>query len=851
MQLRAPRTFVVEPSLPTALEPLRPLSRNLHWTWSTDAIALFQRLGRERWEASGHNPVRLLQTMPRDVLDELAGDDSYLAHQGRVFQAMEQYLAGEPKLQIPATSEKEVIAYFSLEFAITESLPIYSGGLGVLAGDHLKSASDLGLPLVGVGLFYRQGYFQQVLAPDGWQTEEYREIDPAQQPLERVLDATGEPISVPVPFPGRDVWAAVWRLQVGRTPLYLLDSDVEQNSPEDRGISARLYGGDLEMRIQQEMLVGIGGIRALRAMGYTPTVCHMNEGHSALLGVERMRLLMEETGLSVEEAALTVTAATVFTTHTAVAAGIDLFPPELVRTYLGDYYNRMGISDHDFLGFGRLDPDDDTEPFSMALLGLRLSGYRNGVSRLHRTVSRRLWAGAWPDLPEDQIPIDSITNGVHLPTWVAREVGDLYDLYVGQDWRDEPVEPEAWAGVAEIPDEALWGARTRQRQRLIQRAREQFKEDRLSRGEGDLELVTGQVLDPNVLTIGFARRFAGYKRATLLFRDPERLARILNNPERPVQFIFAGKAHPRDEPAKQLIREVVAFSRRPEFRDRLVILERYDVELAAALVQGCDVWLNTPLRPLEASGTSGMKAVANGALHMSTKDGWWAEAYRPGLGWKVGRDHVDDDPEVQDAFDAESIYTLLENEVAPLFYNRDADGVPRGWVERIKASIAAFAPEFGTQRMVREYALRSYTPAAEGWAQLRRGDGAAARELAEWMRTIRGNWAEVKVHAVEDDATETQPNEKPVTVLVQAHLGRLQPKDVAVELVHGAATADGELQHAQIARMEFEGQSEDGVCRYRATLTPETGGRVGYVVRLMPNHPDLPNAADMDLVYWA
>ena len=751
MRLRATRTFVVQPSLPPELETLRALSRNLYWTWNADASDLFERVDRATWERTGHNPVALLQLTPQSRLDELARDEGFRTHLERVGNALQSYLERPPLVTVDGTSERNVIAYFSLEFALTESFPNYSGGLGVLAGDHLKSASDLGLPLVGVGLFYHEGYFRQQLSPDGWQLEEYTPLDAASMPVDAVPGPDGSQLTIDLPFEGREVRAVIWKVAVGKTPLFLLDTNIESNQPMDRAITARLYGGDNETRIQQEIVLGIGGVRALHALDLHPAVCHMNEGHSALLGVERIRMMMSERDVSFAEARHPVSWGTTFTTHTAVAAGIDHFDSELVKRYLGQYYRALGLDDTTFLGLGRTNPLDEHEPFSMALLGLRLSGYRNGVSRLHRGVSRRLWEAVWPNIPLEQIPIESVTNGVHFPTWVAGEIGDLYDRYIGPDWRDDPASCD-WAKVASIPDEDLWQTHERQRDRLIARARSEHMETLMSRGESPERGALGQCLETGALTIGFARRFAGYKRATLLFRDPERLAAILNNAERPVQFIFAGKAHPRDEGAKALIREVLQFSRKPEFRDRLVLLEGYDVDLARSLVQGADVWLNTPLRPLEASGTSGMKSCANGGIHMSVLDGWWWEAYGPGLGWSVGRDRLDDDPEAQDAFDANSIYDLLENEVVPMFYDRDADGIPRQWVERMKASIAAFGPVFNTSRMVAEYAADAYTPASANWKRLRADDLSAARSLATWLERVVPAWPGVKLLSVNDES---------------------------------------------------------------------------------------------------
>lgn len=850
MRLHPSRLFTVEPSLPAALEPLRAIAANLYWAWSPDAIALFEHMSRDRWHASGHNPVKFLQTFPLEDLERLAQDENLVRQAETVYNEMREYLAQKTDPVVSNLSERDFVAYFSLEFALAASLPVYSGGLGVLAGDHLKSASDMGLPLVGISLLYREGYFQQVLAQDGWQHEEYSDIDIAAQPLAQVRDDSGAPLMVSVPIAGRDVRLAIWRLEVGRRPLFLLDSDVESNSEADRAICSRVYGGDIETRIQQEMILGIGGIRALKAMGLQPAVCHMNEGHSALLGLDRIRILMEETGLSFEEAVLPISAATVFTTHTAVAAGIDLFPPDLIRKHLGAYYSGMGLDDRSFIGLGRSNPDDPNEPFSMALLGLHLSGFRNGVSKLHRSVSQQLWEGTWPNLPQEQIPIDSITNGVHLPTWVSHDMGEIYDRAVGPKWRQQPCDAADWQRLHDVPSDELWNAHVAQRHRLITRARQQNRESAARRGVSGSE--AGGALDPDMLTIGFARRFASYKRATLLFRDPQRLSRILNNAARPVQFLFAGKAHPRDEPAKQLIREVVEHSRRPEFRDRLVILERYDLDLAADLVQGCDVWLNTPLRPLEASGTSGMKAVANGALHLSVLDGWWAEAYQPGLGWAIGGGRTDEDPDVQDIFDSESLYQLLEADVVPAFYDRDPDGIPRRWIDRMKRSVAAYAPVFNTNRMVGEYAERAYAAAATSFASLREDGGRRARDLAAWLSRVRAGWQAIKICAVEDDAPAIiTAGGPPVTVTVQIHPGNLTPSDLRVEVVTGAVDANGDLQPNAMIAAGFLGVGEDGICRYTAVFRPGAGGRAGYAIRVLPNHPDLHDPFMTGLVLWA
>lgn len=850
MPLRASHTFVVETPLPPPLEPLRALSMNLFWSWNTDAAAVFERIDHGLWESTSHNPVRLLQLAPRERLEALANDDDFLAHLQRAHMALQHYLARPPQIVVDGANPQQCIAYFSLEFGLTESFQSYSGGLGVLAGDHLRSASDIGLPLVGVGIFYHQGYFQQILAPDGWQREEYSDIETAWHPMARVLRPDGTPLTVAVRLDGRDVHVWVWRIDVGKVPLFLLDSNLPENSVADRDITERLYGGDIEMRIQQEILLGMGGVQALRAMGYEPAVCHMNEGHSSLLGVDRIRSLMQETGASFEEARLPVTASTVFTTHTAVAAGIDLFPPDLIRKYLGETYQAMGMDDRAFLGLGRINPQDDHEPFSMAVLGLRLSGYRNGVSKLHRTVSQKLWSSAWPALPYEEIPIGAVTNGVHLPTWVGHDMAHLFDSYLGERWREDPRDASAWERVHDIPEWEVWQAHERQKSRLLSRVRTQHLQTQAARGLSTDPGWLDPPLEPGVLTVGFARRFAAYKRATLLLRDLDRLARIVNHPERPVQFIFAGKAHPRDEPAKQLIREVVAASRRPELRGKLVVLERYDVDLARALVQGCDVWLNTPLRPLEASGTSGMKAVANGALHMSVLDGWWMEAWRAPYGWTIGRDRIEDDPDTQDAFDADSIYDLFEGEVAALYYDRGEGGLPWEWVRRMRGSIAAYAPQFNTSRMVADYAELAYRPAASGWQRLRANGLEGARALAAWLARVRDAWEGVRVLSVSDSSGADGSAVAPVRVEASLTLGALSPADVRVDLAYGPTRPGGDVDLPDVIPMTLVGE-EAGVLRYCADLSPATGGRIGYAVRVLSFHRDLPDPLDTGLVCWA
>ena len=824
---------------------MEAIARNFLWTWQPPLRQVFERIDAARWESLGHNPVRMVQSLTPADCDRLAKDDDFLAALGYAASLQESYLAAEHNP--PAGLEPgQVIAYFSLEFAITESLPIYSGGLGVLAGDHLKSASDLSLPLIAVGLYYREGYFQQVLAPDGWQQEEYSTVDPAQQPFALVLRENGDELRIGVTVAGRVVQVRVWEVHVGRVRLFLLDSNAPENAAEDRDITGRLYGGDAELRLKQEMLLGIGGVRVLRDLEFKVAVFHMNEGHSSLLGLERSRLLVREDGLSVAAARHAVAASTAFTTHTPVAAGIDEFTPDMLGRNLGPEFAEAGLDTGTILSFGRMNPADQSEPLSMAVLGLRLSGFRNGVSRLHGEVSRRLWNGAWAGVPEEQIPIGSVTNGVHLPTWVAPEMADLFDRHLGDAWRRNPSDPASWENLANIPPEETWAIRNAKRQQFVERVRHAKREDALSRGLP----ANDSPLDAGILTIGFARRFAAYKRATLLFRDPDRLSRILNHAEYPMQIVFAGKAHPRDQQAKDLIRAVVTESRRPEFAGRVVLLEHYDVDLARTFVQGSDIWLNTPTRPLEASGTSGMKAVANGSLHASVLDGWWAEAFMPGLGWAIGAGDKIESPEAQAARDAESLYQLLESEVPRLFYDHREHGVPTEWVHRVHGSIAAYAPRFNTNRMVQDYAVSAYGPAARAGLRLAADNYAAARALAEWLENARRHWGEVKILAVDDEPVTG--NSAAMNVTVQIHPGSLHGEDFQVDVCHGVSTLDGALSPTASTQLALVSRAEDGTCRYAATVSfAATSGRVGYAVRVLPSHPELAWPFDAGLVLWA
>jgi len=847
--MRPIRTFTIVPKLPEKLTRLRELAQNLWWTWNLEAIDLFRRLDRDLWEESGHNPVRMLGTIDQKKLEAAAEDDGFLAEMERVCQRFDQYMSME-RTWAQSNYQEGPIAYFSAEFGLTDCLPIFAGGLGILAGDHLKSASDLGLPLIGVGLLYQQGYFRQYLNADGWQQERYPANDFYTMPLELLRDQAGSPLTITVDYPTGPVVAQIWRAQVGRVPLYLLDTNLEVNGSPARDITDQLYGGDVEMRIQQEIMLGIGGIRALDKLGIRPAVCHMNEGHSAFLALERIRLLMQEHRLSFAEAR-EVSASNVFTIHTSVLAGIDLFSPELMDRYFGSYYPALGLSRDEFLALGRQDPRNNQEPFSMAILALRLAAHTNGVSRLHGRVSRRMWQGVWPQVPEDEVPIGSITNGIHIRSWISFDMATLYDRYLGPGWVKRPTDPEIWARVDSIPDEELWRTHERRRERLVAVARRRLRAQREHQGAAPSEVEAArEALDPEALTIGFARRFTTYKRATLIFRDLDRLIRIVNDPRRPVQIIFAGKAHPRDNPGKELIRQIVHHARREELRRRIVFLEDYDTNLARYLVQGVDVWLNTPRRHEEASGTSGMKAAANGVLNMSILDGWWDEAYQPGVGWAIGRGEVYDDHDYQDEVESSAIYDLLEKEVVPLFYDRGPDGLPRRWIARMKAAIKAFCPIFNTDRMAMEYTRGFYVPAARRYQELT-GDLERARALARWKAGLYKQWPDLRVVKVEADVSGEIKVGAAVEVRAEIYLGALKPTDVTVQLYHGPVDEKGELARARVTPMLCASSKGEGWFVFAGSLLCESSGLHGYTVRVLPHHDDLSNPFELGLILWA
>ena len=852
------RTFNVSPSLPPRLEPLRKLAYNLHWDWNVESKDLFRRLDSDLWESSRHNPVLMLGTISQARLTEVVEDEGFLAQMDRSARQLEDYLQEHTWYQKQRTSHlssdkgQEYYAYFSAEFGLVDCLPIYSGGLGVLAGDHLKSASDLGLPLVGVGLLYQQGYFAQYLNADGWQQERYPINDFYNMPLHLERNSDGSELQIAVAYPGRSVYARVWRVQVGTVPLYMLDTNLEINAPYDQDITDQLYGGDIDMRIHQEIMLGIGGVQMLKALGYKVTAYHMNEGHAAFSALERTRILIQEEGLSYTEAKQVVASSNIFTTHTPVPAGIDLFAPEKVLHYLGYYADIFGLSKDEFLALGREQSDDLSTPFSMAVLALKMATFSNGVAQLHGVVSRQMFRGLWQDVPVEEVPIAAITNGVHARSCVAKSTQELYDRYLGPNWSSAPTDNPLWERMDAIPDEELWRNHERCRLDMVLYVRERLVKHLRDRGASASEITQAQeVLDPYVLTIGFARRFATYKRATLWMRDLERIKRILfANKDRKVQFVIAGKAHPKDIPGKELIRDINHFIREQGWEKQVVFVPNYDIHIARLMVAGCDIWLNTPRRPREASGTSGMKAAMNGLPNLSVLDGWWDEADYVRTGWAIGHGEMYDDPNFQDQIEANALYDLLEKEVAPLFYDRDVDSLPRRWIAKMKDAIRLNCPFFNTARMVREYAQRAYFPASDRYHTLTSDRYAPAKELAHWKENLTEYWHHLKIKDVNVSSGADIEVNQTITVTAKVDLATLTNNDVQVELYQGAIDANGEIVNGVSVVMNYQGE-EEGLSIYSGDIIYTISGLQGLSLRVLPKQKYLSSPYEPRCIVWA
>ncbi len=849
-------TYYVIPYLPENLENLREVAYNLYWSWDSDSRNLFRRLDRELWEETNHNPVRMLGNISQDRLEEVSRDDGFIAHLNRVHKKLQEYLGAKTWFSKNFKTPKDFnIVYFSAEFGLTECLQTYSGGLGVLAGDHLKACSDLGIPLIGMGLLYKEGYFQQYLNSDGWQHERYEINDFDNLPMTLVLNKDNEPLIESVSFINRKVYFQIWKIQIGRIPLYLLDTNIQLNSEEDRKITRTLYGGNVETRIQQEIILGIGGVRTIHAMGIRPMVCHMNEGHSAFLSLERIRMAIMKDGLSFKEGREIGYHSNIFTTHTPVPAGIDVFSNELIEKYLGDYYrNELKISGREFYKLGTIYEEREPSVFNMAHLAMNTAGYINGVSKLHSEVSRKMWVSGYPQVPFNEIPIGYVTNGVHIRSHISREIEELFIQYIGEKWVTDPASSNLWEKIDKIPDEEFWRVHERRRERLVAFARRRLIQQLKSRGGSQAEIASAtEILDPNALTIGFARRFATYKRATLIFRDIERLLNILNDKEHPVQIIFAGKAHPKDEEGKRLIQEIYQFTKQEQFKRRVVFIENYDMNVAHHLVEGCDIWLNNPRRPLEASGTSGMKVVANGCLNFSVLDGWWDEGFDPEVGWRIGNGEEYYDPDYQDDVESRQLYTMLETQIIPLFYSIGSDGLPREWITKIKNSLKKLAPYFNTHRMVQEYLHNYYLPSLEKRAVLMDNKYSEVKAFTAWKEKLIAHWQSIKIVGIKNNGNGSAVYVgQNFPVNVEVNLGELKPEDVEVQAYYGPVEKQDNPNYFSYVVLDVDHQEDKtGNYHYTGNIKCEHSGQQCFTIRILPKHPLLIHPFEISLIYWA
>ena len=834
------RPYTVAPNIPQKLSFLQTLARNIWWSWHPEAQALFERINPRLFAEMASNPLRLLSAMSQGQCEELSRDEAFVAQLAKVQAQYEKETQASRHWARP-TDPFRCVAYFSLEFGLHESVRLYSGGLGILAGDHLKSASDVDLPIVAVGLLYREGYFTQQIDGEGWQREHYPENETSLMPLSRAVGADGEPVTIAMPLPEGVLHAAVWRLPVGRINLLLLDTNIPENPPALRATTGRLYGGDKVMRLHQEMLLGVGGLRALNALGYTVAVCHLNEGHAAFLSIERIATLMRKTGRDLETAHELVRQTNVFTTHTPVPAGNETFDVALVRPYLEALSADHGgtVSVEQMIAWGKAPFDPDNPELSMTILGLRCAYYSNGVAKLHGIVERAMWQHLWPDFPQDEVPIGHVTNGVHVPTWLSPDIAALLARHAGRSPSSPATLPPSTVDLVidAIPDEALWRIHEDNRSTLVGIVRERCERHARALNASPEEIAAARaVLDPNALTIGFARRFATYQRATLILRDLHRLEKILTDADRPVQILFAGKAHPADGPGKDLIHAVTEFARNPKIRGRLLFIENYNINLARQLVRGVDIWLNTPRRPQEASGTSGMKACCNGAIHVSTVDGWWYEGYAPENGWAIGDAAPVTNEEANDAMESQDLYNLLETEIIPRFYDRSDGDVPQDWVRMMKASMKMALARFSSHRMVSDYMNGAYVPAMAAWERLggaATADGAAA--LIAERRRVAGQWDQIRLgEPTPDRDLSSLHSGDAFAVTVEAYLGWIAPADVTLQLYHGPLNAHGAVTESHALAMELVETKGDGTYLYRQTLPCPATGRFAFSARILP-----------------
>ena len=845
--------ITVNPQLPKRIEKLGEIANNLWWSWNTEFLRLFKKIDIDLWDTVEKNPVKFLKLVSQEKLEEVTRDNGFLREYDKIVENFENYINSKNTwfTKTYPNNETDLIAYFSAEYGLDQTLPIYSGGLGILSGDHLKSASDLGIPLVAVGLLYKNGYFHQKINGYGEQETEYKSLNLETLPILPVKDEEGKDLIIYVKFPKRRLYLKVWQIKVGRVTLYLMDSDIEENHEEYRNITTTLYGGDQEMRISQEIVLGMGGVRLLKTLGLEPTVYHMNEGHSSFLILELIKNIIKEKELSFEMARDIVSSKTVFTTHTPVPAGNDIFPIALVEKYFNGYWDRFGITKEEFLELGMKPNPEPNSGFNMGILALKVAGKKNGVSKLHGEVSRELFAEVWPEISPDESPITYVTNGIHTCSWLAPNLKELYNEYLMPYWQDNIHKNETWEKINAIPDEKLWNEHMVRKQKLMEVAKENIttRLRRCSYPYEEINNITSK-LNPEALTIGFARRFATYKRATLLFRDLERITQILNNSERPVQILIAGKAHPKDKEGQDLIKYIHEISMKPQFKGKVFLLENYNIGMSRHLISGVDVWLNTPRRPMEASGTSGEKASVNGVVNFSILDGWWAEGYNQKNGWAIGTNKEYDNYELQDNEDSESIYNILENKIIPAYYEKNSKGISKKWLELMKNSIIGAGGNYSTSRMLVDYTQKLYMPLADLYNKYYT-DLTTVGEFNEWKRETYRNWDNIIIKEQDNLNNVSVDAGDCIKVACEVTLPNISVENIEVQVYYGRIKDNGIVEKIAVIPMGMVGSNEEErKYYYEAQIELTTGGNYGYTFRVMPKHPLLLDAENLNLVKW-
>ena len=847
--------ITVRPQLPKRIGKLYDISYNLWWSWNTDFLKLFKQIDIDLWENCQKNPIKFLKLVSQDKLEEICKNEDFLKGYDKIVRDFEDYMCTKStwfSKRYPDNSN-DLIAYFSAEYGLDETVAIYSGGLGVLSGDHIKTASDMGIPIVGIGLLYKHGYFHQQIDGYGQQKEVYKDVDLSMLPIESVKDHEGKDLLISLKFPDKKLYLKVWKINVGRCEIYLMDSDIDENIDEYKDITTTLYGGDQEMRIKQEIVLGMGGVNLLYSLGLNPTVYHMNEGHSAFLTIELIKNVMKFKEVSFDIAKEIVSAKTIFTTHTPVKAGNDIFPISLVEKYFKDYWNRLGISREEFFRLGMKPNDDMNSGFNMGILALKIAGKKNGVSKLHGAVSRELFADVWPNVPANESPIDYVTNGIHTCTWLAPTVKKLYNQYLRPYWQDNVYDDDVWKDIYKIPDEKLWEVHQSRKEKLLKMVKK-LTTDRLRKYNYSYDEIDSMVsnLNKDVLTIGFARRFATYKRATLIFRDLERITKIFNESNKPIQIIFAGKAHPKDEDGKKLIKYIHDLALKPQFKGKIFILENYNVGMSRYLVSGVDVWLNNPRRPMEASGTSGQKAACNGVLNFSVLDGWWAEGYNQKNGWTIGTNAEYQNYDEQDDADSNSIYDTLENKIIPMYYQKNEKGYSDEWLRMMKNNIVSNSGRYSTARMLKDYTEQMYIPLCNLNKKYYNNIENVAK-LNEWEETMYKHFDEIEIKQCKEnynDITIDAGNKIQVGCEVTIPEQFIDINNIQAEVYYGKITSDGIVNDIQITPMEYEGLTDEKTHKFIARIELRTGGDYGYTFRVIPKNEMVLNPMNLDLIKW-